>query len=396
MSNHLQSKCSDIDMILRVIVSFQVLLLVSREVLTANNVNCYYASWAAYRPGNGRITSRDIPANLCTHIFYAFLGLNDDGSLAIEDNDLDIVKGNFKGLSDLKKVNPNLKTLFSVGGANANILVFENIAEDPKKRKTLAESTIALCKEYNYDGIDIDWEYPQKKDTFVDLLRDLKTALEPHELLLTAAVDQLPINAAYDVVEMTKYLDIINVMSYDFHSPYWQTGQNSPLYFSPKESEWQRDNLNANSSITHWIEYGAQPEKITIGCGFYGKAMILKDPNDHGLMAPVETANSPGPYTNNIGTLGYNELCDFHMKDSTVVWDDDQQVPIMYKDKLWVGYDNERSVALKAQYAVDHGLFGIMMWSVETDDSHGSCGNGEWPLLKSINKIMKSNIANSQ
>lgn len=60
--------------------------------------------------------------------------------------------------------------------------------------------------------------------------------------------------------------------------------------------------------MVHWMEYGAQREKIVMGCGFYGKAMILQDPSNNGLMAPVKTANAPGPYTDNIGTLGYNEV----------------------------------------------------------------------------------------
>lgn len=43
----------------------------------------------------------------------------------------------------------------------------------------------------------------------------------------------------------------------------------------------------------------------------------------------------------------------------------------------------------QAQYVKDNNLFGLMMWSVETDDAHGNCGNGKWPLLNSINKVMK-------
>ncbi|KAL3289218.1 hypothetical protein HHI36_003652 [Cryptolaemus montrouzieri] len=379
-------------MMLKVSFILVVCSLTFQGIIAANNVVCYYASWGASRPGNGKITAKDIPANLCTHVFYAFLGLNDDGSLLIMNETLDVDLGNLKGISDLKQINPNLKAIFSVGGAAADTAVFESVAEDPEKRKNLANSAIDLCKQYNYDGIDIDWEYPEINATFVALLKDLKGYLEPHGLLLAAAVDQLPFNAAYDVRNMSKYLDILNIMSYDFHSPYYQTGQNSPLYFTPKEGEWQRDNLNANSSMVHWIQYGATPEKMTMGCGFYGKAMILADPSKHDIMDPVATANSPGPYTDNIGTLGYNEICEFHINSSTVVWEDDQKVPYLYEDTLWVGYDDERSVSLKAQYVKDHNLFGLMMWSVETDDAYGYCGNGNWPLLNAINKVMKEDL----
>ncbi|XP_045468782.1 acidic mammalian chitinase-like [Harmonia axyridis] len=376
-------------MILKVSSILIALILCLEGIQAGNNVLCYYGSWGASRPGNGSIYSRDIPAELCTHIFYAFLGLHENGTLKIANYSLDIEEGNLRGLSDLKKINPDLKTIFSIGGAADNTGDIGLIADDPVKLENMAQSAIDFCKEYNYNGIDVDWEYPNKNETFISLLKHLKERLEPHGLLLTAAVDQLPFNAPYDVVNMTKYLDLINVMSYDFHSPYYQTGQNSPLYSSPLEGEWQRDNLNANSSMVHWLEYGAIKEKLVMGCGFYGKAMILEDAANHGLMAPVKTANNPGPYTDNIGTLGYNELCDFHMKSATVTWDDDQKVPYLYEGDLWVGYDDERSVALKAQYVKDNNLFGLMMWSVETDDAHGNCGNGKWPLLNSINKVMK-------
>lgn len=54
---------------------------------------CYYASWGANRPGDGKFTAEDIDANLCTHVNYAFLGLNDDGSLLILDEATDIQQG---------------------------------------------------------------------------------------------------------------------------------------------------------------------------------------------------------------------------------------------------------------------------------------------------------------
>jgi chitinase len=58
-----------------------------------DKILCYYASWGATRPGDGKFTPEDIDANLCTHVNYAFLGLNDDGSLLILDNATDIVNG---------------------------------------------------------------------------------------------------------------------------------------------------------------------------------------------------------------------------------------------------------------------------------------------------------------
>lgn len=63
----------------------------------------------------------------------------------------------------MKKINPNLKTIFSIGGAADNTGDIGLIADDPTKLENMAQSAIDMCKEYNYDGIDVDWEYPNKK-----------------------------------------------------------------------------------------------------------------------------------------------------------------------------------------------------------------------------------------
>lgn len=71
-----------------------------------------------------------------------------------------------------------------------------------------------------------------------------------------------------------------------------------------------------------------------------------------------------------------------------MVWDDEQKVPYLYDGSLWVGFDNPQSAGLKAQYAKDNNLAGVMIWSIETDDLHAKCGqkNG---LLEAINQVIR-------
>lgn len=71
----------------------------------------------------------------------------------------------------------------------------------------------------------------------------------------------------------------------------------------------------------------------------------------------------------------------------TSVWDDEQRVPHLVKGNQWVGYDNEASVKLKAQLAVDLGLGGCMVWSLETDDFNGVSGT-DFPLIRTINEVL--------
>ena len=78
--------------------------------------------------------------------------------------------------------------------------------------------------------------------------------------------------------------------------------------------------------------------------------------------------------TEEAGFLGYNEICQDLRKDNaswSVVWEACHKAPYMVNMIKWVSYDNERSVKLKADFAYDMKLGGVMVWSIETDDFHG-------------------------
>lgn len=75
------------------------------------------------------------------------------------------VLGGFRELVGLKSQNPSLKVLISMGGWNEGSYNFSLVARDPKLRKELAQNVVSFIKEYDFDGFDIDWEYPSKRDS---------------------------------------------------------------------------------------------------------------------------------------------------------------------------------------------------------------------------------------
>ncbi len=92
----------------------------------------------------------------------------------------------------------------------------------------------------------------------------MKAAFGPHGYLLTAAVSagKPTIDKAYDIPELSNFLDFINVMAYDFHGA-WEhvTGHNAPLY--PKASDSQQDrDFTVEYSIDYYINNGADPKKL--------------------------------------------------------------------------------------------------------------------------------------
>ncbi|XP_045460335.1 acidic mammalian chitinase-like [Harmonia axyridis] len=381
-------KSSSIIFLFVVIFSCGFLLRQSEAV----NVYCYYASWAAERPDHAKVSGDDLDPNLCTHIFYAFLSLNpeDDGKLSYLDEELDVKLGNIQKVSDLKKINPNLKLLFSVGGASAAPYVFAAIAADETKLANFVKSSEEFLDKYNFDGIDIDWEYPYDKPLLLKMAQALKDRFQPKGRLVTTAVAYNPEDAGYDVKGMNEVFDLINVMSYDFHGAYaGKLGQNAPLYGSSSESSWQQTVLNCNASLWNWRNKGAVPEKLSLGAGFYGHTFKMVDVSQN---SPGDAASGPwdkGPYTDNMGTLGYLELCELH-KSGTTRWDDEQKVPYMTDGNMWAGFDNEKSLREKIKYIKQEGISGIMIWSIETDDVKGICGGRKWPLLNAINDEIKN------
>ena len=72
--------------------------------------------------------------------------------------------GGLEKVAALKQINPNLKALFSLGGYAAGTQLFTAVSSDATKRATMAQSAIEFCQTYNFDGLDVDWEYPLEGD----------------------------------------------------------------------------------------------------------------------------------------------------------------------------------------------------------------------------------------
>ena len=86
-------------------------------------------------------------------------------------------------------------------------------------------------------------------------------------------------------------------MTYDLHSAAnGKTGQNSPLYASSTDSDWEQSHANCDAAINNWFNRGAAPEKTVLGLGFYGHGFTLADPNNHGVGAPVVGEGQGGSY----------------------------------------------------------------------------------------------------
>lgn len=139
---------------------------------------CYYTNWSQYRTKIGKFVPEDIPADLCTHIIYAFAWLKKGRLSSFESNDesKDGNPGYYEKIIKLKKTNPKLKVLLAIGGWSFGTQKFKEMAGSRYSRQTFIYSTINFLRKRGFDGLDMDWEYPKGADdkkNFVLLLKGM-------------------------------------------------------------------------------------------------------------------------------------------------------------------------------------------------------------------------------
>uniref|UniRef100_A0A2A4K931 chitinase n=1 Tax=Heliothis virescens TaxID=7102 RepID=A0A2A4K931_HELVI len=391
---------------LTVNVCVLVVLALSHIVASEKAVVCYYGTWATYRTGLGKYDVTDINPNLCTHLIYAFAGIDSEGNVISLDPYLDLPdndgRDNFGKFNALKEQNPSLKTLLAVGGWNEGSSKYSVMAANSTLRQNFIDSALKMLTTHGFDGLDIDWEYPNRRDTvngeadidnFTTLLKEVREVFDKKGLLLTAAVSAVRAAASqsYDVKAISEYLDIVNIMTYDMYGA-WDsvTGHNAPLHKGEGDDDAVPEDLyTVDQALYYWISEGCPPEKIAVGVPFYGRTFTLTSANETGVRAPSSGAGIAGPYTGEAGFIGYNEFCDIlQTEEWTQHFDSLAKVPYAFKNTDWVSFDNVNSITAKVEFAKSLGITKIMMWSIETDDFHNVCGDGVNPLLTAINTAL--------
>lgn len=277
-----------------------------------------------------------------THINYAFAHVDSTFDRVRVDNPerlADIVK--------LKKKYPYLKVLLSIGGWGSGN--FSEMAADSIFRRGFALDCAKKVEEFGLDGIDIDWEYPttgvagisfSEHDTenYTLMMRDIRMAIGPDKLLTQATSAT---GKYIDFRAIDKYIDYTNVMAYDLG---WAPYHNSPLY--PTE---HMESICVDDAVKNHLAAGVPPDKLVLGLAFYGR-----------------------------GKKGFprqRDLTQAHLVegDYTFCWDSAGQVPYIVDEsgELVFGYENETSLALKAEYIRKHNLKGAMYWSYSGDNAAG-------------------------
>jgi chitinase len=326
-------------------------------------------------PRDHVIQPGEIAARKLSRINYAFANIKDGRMVA--ENPADA--GNLATLIALKQENPSLEVLISVGGWlwSGN---FSDAALTAESRSRFIASVAAFVKQYNLDGLDIDWEYPgqigagnrfrpEDERNYTLLLAGIRKRFNSEErtrgrhLLLTIAA-----GASDDFLEHTdmrqaaRAVDTVNLMAYDYYEPGEEgvTGNHAPLYTDPADPK----HISADTSVRHFEHAGVPARKIVLGVPFYGHIWGHVAPTNQGLFqAGTPVPNTFARYRDIVGSM-VNE-------GFTRYWDASASVPYLYnaQKEEFVSYEDPESLALKCAYVQRMHLGGVMFWEYGADAS---------------------------
>jgi len=191
------------------------------------------------------IVANIIPYDRLTHINYSFLTPKSDGTFNPINNGWKL-----KQIVGTARQH-DVRVSISVGGWGWDAQ-FEEMAANPESRSAFVQNLKAFVDEYQLDGADIDWEYPdagRSSQNFLTLIREIRLAM-PDKLLTTAVVSYGDNNGLGIPTESFELFDFVNVMTYD-----------GPDHGSMEQFE---------KGLAYWSERGLPREKIVMGVPFYG------------------------------------------------------------------------------------------------------------------------------
>lgn len=339
----------------------------------------YYTRWNNFHP-------ETLPLEQLTHIIFSFTEVI-DGEMKFPEDTLGLM---LKRLVKERKNHPNLKVMVACGGWTGS-KGFSDMAMTDEGRKKFVESALKFIKEYDIDGLDIDWEYPglpgdnnpyhpADKENFTKLMCELKTGMNNICDYLVLSWASAGWEMAYDFIELDKVMqcaNYINVMSYDlagggdpYTSHHTNLGlitmediQDTPAAAKMIEEGDLTKPFSTEKMVNFLLDKGVDPVKIVIGSNFSGRAWQGVPHENNGL------------YQLNRGRARlratYSVIRESMEDKNGFVryWDQVAKAPYLYnaKDSLFITYDDTLSVRLKTKYAAEKGLGGIMFWQLGAD-----------------------------
>lgn len=473
----------------------------------------YFTSWRTGKNGQSKYLVTDIPWKNLTHINYAFAHVDSNNRVSVgsptdptnpalgltwpENPDAAMdpslpYKGHFNLLTQWKKKNPGVKTLISVGGwaesggyidengkriASGGFYTMTTNADGSVNQAaidTFATSAVDFLRKYNFEGIDIDYEYPTTMNQagnpldwqfstprlkglmagYNALLKTLRIKLDQasaedgkYYMLTIASPSSAYLLRGMESFQALKYLDYVNVMSYDLHGAWNEfVGPNAALFDDGKDGELIKYNiyntpqyggigyLNTDWAY-HYMRGMMQAGRINIGVPYYTRGFQNVVGGTDGLWGKAVGKNCPtgltacGDGATGIDNIWHDKdengkeegagsnpmwhaknlekgIAGSYLKDHGILnpvltgtykrnYDSTLVAPWLWnaEKKVFLSIEDEQSIGVKADYVIKNGIGGIMIWELAGDYDwykDRNDGKGEYYMGSTLTKLMHS------
>ncbi|MEV0176220.1 glycoside hydrolase family 18 protein [Streptomyces sp. NPDC050803] len=370
------------------------------EVTAGSKVIGYFTEWGTYdRKYYVKNIETSGSAAKLTHINYAF-GNVTGGKCVIGDNyaatertytaaeSVDGVadtwdqplRGTFNQLRELKKKHPNLKVLWSFGGWTWS----GGFGEAARNPAAFAQSCYNLVENSKwadvFDGIDIDWEYPNAcgatcdtsgRAAFKNLMQALRAKFGTGNLVTAAITADATAGGKIDAADYAgaaPYVNWYNPMTYDYFGAWDATGPTAPHSPLNSYAGIPKANTYTSATIAKLKGLGIPSAKLLLGIGFYGRGWTGVTQS-----APGGTATGPAAGTYEQGIEDYKVLRTKCPATGTV-----GGTAYAKCGNNWWSYDTPATIATKMTYKNQQGLGGTFFWELSGDTAGGE-------LIRAIN-----------
>ncbi|MCJ1355899.1 MAG: hypothetical protein MMC33_005891 [Icmadophila ericetorum] len=280
----------------------------------------------------------NIPVGSISHLYFAF-GFVTPGSFEVgpmDGNSPDL----FSDLTALKSQNSGVKTVVSLGGwtfndnGTSNQPVFGDMVSSSANRSKFITNLLSFLRNYAFDGVDFDWEYPGAPDrggnpndgiNYTEFFKELQAAIanEPQNYIVSfTAPTSYWYLRHFDLKNMMQYVDFANVLSYDLHGTWDSTADNIGSVVLAHMNLTEID-----MALDLFWRNGVDPNQLNLGLGFYGRSFQLADPSCWQPGCPFKGGAAPGA----------------------------------------VSYDDQDTFQQKVEYANNVGLGGLLIWALDLD-----------------------------
>lgn len=241
----------------------------------------------------------------------------------------------------------NTRVMISFAGEG-----FIDIVKDQAKRERFTTFMTEFVDKYNYDGIEIDWESELDVNLHCRLMKEIRAKLDKMEsekgrkLYLTTALHSWRVYSKDLADELAKYVDWINIMTYDMGGGIWgnQAGHNTPLNGIERE-------------LKNWEVFSKS--KLNIGLANYGfryKGIKPGQKIDGKL-------DKYGCY------FSYNSFLPLLKEGWESEYDNDAKVNYFYSPdrREFVTMENPETIKIKLKWIKQRKYLGVFWWEFSYD-----------------------------